>query len=950
MSRCTLLLAGITLLCGNALAQTDHGWSQLSLSTCGVDAFLAAHPEANGKGVVIAVLDTGVDPSIPGLTTLPDGGVKVIDVQDFTGQGDVDLLRVRYDAEAQKLIRYDDDGAPIEYAPPDVSDDSAGGEERLWWFGTLDEHKFIHSGQADINDNSETEDEFPILVTALAGDGSDQAVAYVDTNLDRSFADEKPLRSYRLRYDTFTFVRARPEAQTIPLTFAVNIFLRQQKIVVHFDDGAHGTHVAGIAAGYRINNQPDFHGVAPGAKLMSLKIGNNALGGISTTGSMRDALRYAARYMRETGTPVVCNLSFGVESEIESHSDIDKVVDEVCRENPGLIFCTSGGNSGPGLSTIGTPAAATHALTVGALMASDSARDVAGWALADTVVTGFSSRGGELDKPDIATPGWSTSTVPRWVTRGDFWAGTSMASPYAAGMCANLLSYAMQADMPRTPRAWDVRRALERSGRPLKGFTPFDYGWGVPDLTRAAEELEALLASDSPLMGYRIETASPQGYGGTGPVSYWRSTWFPADERQTFTVSPIFRPVADAAVRAEFTQRYTLRTDAPWIQLEQESVYLRSEQNARIYVEYDESKLRTRGLHVGTVEAVTDGRVAFRLVCAVIVPHEFTADTGFTQHFDNCVVDGWTPERWFIAVPPGASSMKITMRAPADAESMARMMYLYGPRGREYADYGARLDTFDGKREVTRTIAADLSPGVWELPVLADRPDKRWPYDLDVRFFGLHAAPDRIVAGDAEQPSGDLTVTNQFTTPVVASATGQIEGFRMHKEAEFEGLTDTLTYSLSPDGRFNRLRLRIELTPEAYATTTDIGVQVVGADDATIFQSAFDTRVLEATCSARGQTSLKVIITGGFAVADDQRKTPIDVKIDQLFSAPVAINVEYGDSADMTFVPGVPMELSYNTSSRLKDAPEGLRPVGSIRITERATGDEALVVPLDIGG
>ena len=79
----------------------------------------------------------------------------------------------------------------------------------------------------------------------------------------------------------------------------MNIFLREKKVVIHYDDGAHGTHVAGIAAGWQINNQPGFNGVAPGAKVISLKIGQNAIGGISVTGSMQKAFEYAAKYSRE---------------------------------------------------------------------------------------------------------------------------------------------------------------------------------------------------------------------------------------------------------------------------------------------------------------------------------------------------------------------------------------------------------------------------------------------------------------------------------------------------------------------------------------------------------------------------------------------------------------------------------------------------------------------------
>ena len=508
-SRLVVLSAGFVLWPGLACAQTSPSWTQLSLSTCRVEEFLAANPEHDGRGVVIAVMDTGVDPSIPGLTRTPDGEVKVIDVQDFSGQGDVELHRARLDAETGALVDYDEDGSPIHYTLPAMPD--GGGEERRFWMGTLDEKRFVNSGVPDLNDNGSTDDEFPICVTALAGDGDDQALCLVDTNVDRSFADEKPLQNYRLNYDTFNLFRDKPEKQIIPVTFAVNIFLRQSKIVVVYDDGAHGTHVAGIAAGYRINDQDGFNGVAPGAKLMGLKIANSSVGGPSTTESMKRALEYAARFAREHNVPVVCNMSFGVESVIDGHSDIDKFVDKLLRKNPHLVFCTSAGNEGPGLSSVGTPSAATEAICVAALLAPDSARDVMGIDVDQPPVTGFSSRGGELDKPDFATPGWSTSTVPRYVTRGDYWAGTSMASPYAAGLCAVLISDTMARHPGAKIRAWDLRRALCLTARPVPDATALDVGYGMPDLPAAARLLDELLsqADGDPVIGYDISTPCP---------------------------------------------------------------------------------------------------------------------------------------------------------------------------------------------------------------------------------------------------------------------------------------------------------------------------------------------------------------------------------------------------------------------------------------------------------
>ena len=65
----------------------------------------------------------------------------------------------------------------------------------------------------------------------------------------------------------------------------------------------------------------------------------------------------------------------------------------------------------------------------------------------------FSSRGGELAKPEIVTPGVAYSSVPRWNTGQEIAQGTSMASPHAAGLAALLVSACSQ-----------EKRTIERQG------------------------------------------------------------------------------------------------------------------------------------------------------------------------------------------------------------------------------------------------------------------------------------------------------------------------------------------------------------------------------------------------------------------------------------------------------------------------------------------------------
>ena len=161
--------------------------------------------------------------------------------------------------------------------------------------------------------------------------------------------------------------------------------------------GFHGTHVAGTVAGDTLATATptdpaydDGDGMAPNAQILFQDIGNDNTGCLSIT-DLFGTLRQAA-----AGGASIHTNSWGSAAG-GAYTSTSATVDAFSRSEENSLVLFSAGNSGSGSNTIGAPATAKNALTVGALRHGN-----------DTTVVGFSSRGPTDDgrtKPDIQAPG-----------------------------------------------------------------------------------------------------------------------------------------------------------------------------------------------------------------------------------------------------------------------------------------------------------------------------------------------------------------------------------------------------------------------------------------------------------------------------------------------------------------------------------------------------------------
>ena len=183
-----------------------HGW--MPLASTGVDRFLKAHPEYDGRGVLIGILDTGIDPAVPGLLATSGGGPKVLDLRDFSGEGAVPLARVTPAGDSVRVgsrwLRGFGRVVALSTAGP-------------YYGGTIAEIPLGEPPAADLDGNGTVGDTLAVVVVRA----TDGWVLLADTDGDGSLANERPVHDYLVGRETFGWSHAgrRPKV-TVAANFA----------------------------------------------------------------------------------------------------------------------------------------------------------------------------------------------------------------------------------------------------------------------------------------------------------------------------------------------------------------------------------------------------------------------------------------------------------------------------------------------------------------------------------------------------------------------------------------------------------------------------------------------------------------------------------------------------------------------------------------------------------
>jgi serine protease AprX len=320
--------------------------------------------------------------------------------------------------------------------------------------------------------------------------------------------------------------------------------------VAGLDTFGHGTHMAGIIAGRTPGADPqnpkdsDFIGIAPGARIVSVKVADNT--GAVDVSQVIAAIDWVVQNRRAGGLNIrVLNLSYSTPSGQSAAVDpLSKAVENAWKN--GIVVVVSAGNDGRPAHRLGSPATNPYVITVAG---ADRKKDK--W-----TIPKWSTSGDGVRNPDVAAPGVSILSLrdpgsridiehPEGRVAGDprlfLGSGSSQSAAVVSGAVALLLqqrpeltpdqvkrllrSTATDADKPNRVQGSGVIDLVAAMRRPTPTSTqtwPAATGLGSLEAARGGENVSI---NGVPLFGEFTVTGAPWNPAVWVPLSEAANAW-----------------------------------------------------------------------------------------------------------------------------------------------------------------------------------------------------------------------------------------------------------------------------------------------------------------------------------------------------------------------------------------------------------------------------------------
>ncbi|MGW3315915.1 S8 family serine peptidase [Streptomyces fungicidicus] len=745
----------------------------------GAVEFVEDNPKADGRGVTIGILDSGVDLGHPALQKTTTGERKIVDWVTAT----------------DPILDSDRTWRPMVSS---VSGPTFGYNGRTWTApaGSYQVSTFLESytvgGDAagDANRDGDTTDSWGMLYDAAAG------TVRVDLNNNQDFTDDTPMKPYKDGFQIGYFGTDDPKTDVVerqPFVVEIRkdvpmdpyggdwVGKTADFVNVGVIESEHGTHVAGITAANGLFGGK-MSGAAPGAKIVSSRACTWSGGctNVALTEGMIDLVT-------ERGVDIV-NMSIGGLPALNDGNNARAELYTRLIDTYGVQLVISAGNSGPGANTIGDPALADKVISVGASVSRDTwAANYGSVVEKKYAMMPFSSRGPREDggfTPTLTAPGAAINTIQTWMPGAPvaeagydlpagygMLQGTSMASPQAAGASALLLSAAKQKRIDLTPAK--LRTALTSTAEHIKGVQAYEEGAGLIDIEDAWDAIRDGATAHQYTVKAPVDTAIDQFLKtpGQGTGLYDREGGLKAGQKKTYDITITRTSGPDRALR----HKLDLENNAgrTFRVVGDDDVVLPLNKPVTVKVQAAPGSAGIKSAILEVDDPRTEG-VDQQILTTVVVsaPLKYTYSASGTAQRNSTT-------SYFVTVPEGAKTLEIAMSG-LKATSQTRFIAIH-PYGVP-ADPTSTVNCYPNYNNPANTCRpdvrsyADPQPGVWEIEVESRRtsPLLDNPYKLDVAVLAANFDPETVTVPEAK--IGTPTTATWKVTNELAGLEGKLVG------------------------------------------------------------------------------------------------------------------------------------------------------------------------------
>ncbi|MFE5549814.1 S8 family serine peptidase [Streptomyces sp. NPDC056534] len=715
----------------------------------GAVEFVNSHPQYDGRGVTIGIMDSGIDLGHPALQTTTTGERKIVDwvtATDPITDGDA-----TWQAQVTRVSGPTFNAAGASWKSPAGNYRFSRFTESITATGDM---------KGDVNRDGDTTDRFGLLYDPVAG------TVRVDTDQDNDFTDNAPMKPYKDGFQIGYFGTDNPAtaiAERIPFVVEIREDVpmdplgddwagqTEDFVNVGIIESEHGTHVAGITAANRLFGGK-MNGAAPGAKLVSSRA--CTWGGGCTNVALTEGM---ADLVINRSVDIV-NMSIGGLPALNDGNNARAELYTRLVDTYGVQLVISAGNEGPGINTIGDPGLADKVISVGAGISKDTwAANYGSSVTKPYAMMPFSSRGPREDggfAPTITAPGAAINTIQTWMPGAPvkeagyqlpagygMLQGTSMASPQAAGASALLLSAAKQADVDLTPAK--LRTALTSTAKNIDGAKAHEQGSGLINITGAWAAIEDGTTAYEYTVQAPVDTAIDEFLNtpGVGTGIYDREGGLKVLERRSYNLTVVRTTGPDTPVRHDVKWKYndgTFYAPVP--------VSIELPLNRPVTVKVD-ARPSNAGVHSAILELDDPTTVGGdKQILATVVASAKLTNPFYTFSAASSVQRN-SHKSYFVTVPEGAKTLEVALSGLKNA-SQTRFISIH-PHGVGVED-SATVNCYPNYDNPNNTCRPDTrsytnpEPGVWEIEVESRRtsPLLDNPFRLDVTMLGATFDPE----------------------------------------------------------------------------------------------------------------------------------------------------------------------------------------------------------------